>query len=362
MKREDFGKLFEALSGRGYRIVGPRPEDGAIIYGEISSAQELPAGVRLEQEPGRVRLSRTQDSRCFAWANGTFALKPFLFSPEETLWRSRKEQDTLVFDEEKTPFPKTAFLGVRGCDVAALALSDAHFQDADAPYQRRREHLFLVAVHCSHPASTCFCVSTGDGPQAQGSYDMGLWELDGGFLIETKSDVGQAVLASLPTRPSTAEEKALAQKEIEASAQAQQRRLPSKNLRDFLFSSLEAKRWEEVAHRCLSCANCTSVCPTCFCFREEDAPDLEGDRAVHRRLWDSCFASEHSYIHGLVVRGHTRERYRQWLTHKLGGWHDQYGRSGCVGCGRCIAWCPVGIDLTEEVAALEQEVPPNTPA
>ena len=133
---------------------------------------------------------------------------------------------------------------------------------------------------------------------------------------------------------------------MQEAAQQQTRSLPSHNLRDALFANLEHPRWEDVAERCLSCGNCTSVCPTCFCHSETDETALDGDHSLHARQWDSCFTQGHSYIHGMTIRADTRTRYRQWLTHKLGSWHDQYGRSGCVGCGRCIAWCPVGIDIT----------------
>jgi len=208
-----------------------------------------------------------------------------------------------------------------------------------------------VAVHCAAPAATCFCASTGDGPRAESGYDLALAELDDGFVLESGSRRGAAVLPALPTGPATDAQIAQSAREM-AQAATQQRRLPSRNLRAALFANLEHPRWEQVAGRCLACGNCTAVCPTCFCHAESDLAALDGGASEHLREWDSCFGRMHSYIHGLTIRPDRRTRYRQWLTHKLGAWHDQYGRSGCVGCGRCIAWCPVGIDLTEEAAAV----------
>jgi sulfhydrogenase subunit beta (sulfur reductase) len=130
------------------------------------------------------------------------------------------------------------------------------------------------------------------------------------------------------------------------------RRLDTDGIRDLLRETLEHPRWDEVAGRCLTCGNCTLVCPTCFCTAVEDGNDLTGERAERSRVWDSCFSIDYSYIHGGSIRQSPKGRYRQWLTHKLGTWHDQFGSSGCVGCGRCITWCPVGIDITEEVAAI----------
>jgi formate hydrogenlyase subunit 6/NADH:ubiquinone oxidoreductase subunit I len=107
-----------------------------------------------------------------------------------------------------------------------------------------------------------------------------------------------------------------------------------------------------VAQRCLACTNCTLVCPTCFCVAVEDTTDLAGDHVERHRRWDSCFTAGHSYVHGGSVHASTASRYRQWMTHKLSTWFDQFGSSGCVGCGRCIAWCPAAIDITEEAAAI----------
>jgi ferredoxin len=128
--------------------------------------------------------------------------------------------------------------------------------------------------------------------------------------------------------------------------------METRGIHDLLYQNFEHPRWDEIAARCLSCGNCTMVCPTCFCTNVEDVSDVTGHRAERWRRWDSCFTMSFSYIHGGSVRTSAKARFRQWMTHKLASWIDQFGTTGCVGCGRCIAWCPVGIDLTEEAQAL----------
>jgi ferredoxin len=272
------------------------------------------------------------------------------------MWRAEAgDRGELRFAETLPAVAPAAVIGVRGCDLAALQLQDQHFcygRYADPYYNRRRRALFIVAVDCARPAATCFCASTGDGPAAASGFDLALAELDDGFLLRGKSDGGLALLEALPTVPASEEQLARAAHELEAAASSQTRALPGRNLKADLMTRLESRRWDEVANRCLACGNCTSVCPTCFCHSENDVPALDGSQSEHVRQWDSCFTPGHSYIHGWVIRDPTRLRYRQWLTHKLATWHDQYGRSGCVGCGRCISWCPVGIDLTVEARAL----------
>jgi len=355
LAREDLGSLLGALGSSGYRCVGPQVRDGTIVYDTLSDIGRLPRGVTTTQAPGEYRVASTNSPRMFAWANGPQALKPLMFSPRETLWRAQRTGDGAVrFVAETTETESLAVIGVRACDLAALALQDQHFLDGEFPdphYAARRRSLFVVAVHCTTPAATCFCASTGDGPRARMHFDLALSECEDGFIIEAGSSRGTHVLKGLPTRPASSDERAAADREI-ATAARQQRRLPRGNLRDQLFANVEHPRWEQVAGRCLACANCTSVCPTCFCHTEVEVPQLDGGASEHVREWDSCFTPVHSYIHGLVVRADRRARYRQWLVHKFGSWHDQYGRSGCVGCGRCITWCPVGIDITEEVSAV----------
>jgi len=354
--------LVAGLMALGYQCRGPAVENGAIVMRELATPDSLPRGLQAEQAPGHYRLTQDTHNRYFAWANGPQAIKPQTFAPQESLWRvERDATGNLQFAAVLPAAPAQAIIGVRACDLAALALQDAHFLREgrrDPHYAQRREQLFLVAVQCAEPAATCFCASTGDGPTPTIGYDIALAELAEGFVAVAGSAKGNAVLKDLNLSPATPQQIEAARQQGEASAAVQTRSLPAHlspaggNLRDALMSRLEHPRWDEVATRCLACGNCTAVCPTCFCHAEVDEPALNGQSSEHARQWDSCFGETHGHLHGFNVRPDIRSRYRQWLTHKLATWHEQFGRSGCVGCGRCIAWCPVGIDLTEEAAAL----------
>ena len=355
--------LVERLMAMGHRCIGPAVEQGAIVMRPLDTPA-LPRGLQAEQQPGSYRLARDPHDRYFAWANGPQAIKPLAFAPQEPMWRvERDAAGTLAFAPVMPPPERLAVIGVRACDLAALALQDAHFLRDDrrnAHYARRREQLFLVAVQCAVPAATCFCASTGDGPTPTTGFDLALAELGDGFVVTAGSDAGRALLATLDLAPATSQQCEAARQQAVAAAAAQVRRMPG-GLRETLMGRLEHPRWDEVATRCLACGNCTAVCPTCFCHAELDAPALDGQSSEHARHWDSCFGESHGHLHGTNVRPDIRTRYRQWLTHKLATWHDQFGRSGCVGCGRCIAWCPVGIDLTEEVSALSGGTDRRTP-
>jgi ferredoxin len=313
-----------------------------------------------EQDGGSYRLTRDGDGALFAHAVGHDSLKRFLFPPEVRAWRTQLTADGELAVAKTAPEPpRYAFLGVRSCDLHAVAIQDRVFLDGahvEPDYAARRRDAFFVAVNCGRAGGTCFCVSMDTGPKAEAGYDLALTELLDApghrFLAEVGSERGAAVLADVPTRSATDADLAAAGALVEQTAASMGRTLDTDGLRELLQASPEHPRWADVADRCLSCGNCTLVCPTCFCSTVEDVTDLAGEEAEHVRLWDSCFSLEHSYIHGGGIRRTGRSRYRQWMTHKLSTWIDQFGTSGCVGCGRCITWCPVAIDITEEAAAM----------
>jgi len=219
--------------------------------------------------------------------------------------------------------------------------------------------VFIVAVQCTQAGSTCFCSSMGTGPEASSGFDIALTEVleDARhyFVAQAGSDSGAELLAELATTPAAPGEDAAAQAGRARAAAQMGREIDVTDIRELLYRNYESPRWDQVADRCLSCGNCTMVCPTCFCTSVEDVTDLAGESVERIQRWDSCFTVDYSHIHGGSVRSSTRSRYRQWMTHKLATWIDQFGSSGCVGCGRCITWCPVGIDITEEARAIREE-------
>jgi ferredoxin len=360
LDRDGLDRLLAALSGRGYTLIGPTVRDRAIMYERIEGTADLPAGWTDEQEGGTYRLRERADDALFGFNVGPNSWKNHLFPPNLTLWKGRRAEDgSISFEERNEEAPRFAFIGVRSCDLAAIGVQDRVFigdGHTDADYEARRREAFVVAVNCGEAGATCFCVSMETGPRAKSGYDLALTEIldEAGhrFHVEVGTERGAEVLAEAGAAAAGEDDLSAALAVSERCASQMGRELDTDGIKDLLYRNMEHPRWDEVSERCLTCGNCTLVCPTCFCHTVEDTSDLAGTEAERTRQWDSCFALEHSHMHGGSVRNSPPSRYRQWMTHKLASWIDQFGTSGCVGCGRCITWCPVAIDITEEAAAI----------
>jgi len=346
--------LISRLQDADYDVQGPVLHDGVIEYDHIDGVEDLPAGWSDSQEPGAYRLTQRGDGALFQFASTSQSWKRLLHPPSQTILRVERDGDDVRFIEQPTTLQRYAFLGVRSCDLHAMRSLVTALAE-DPAVQQRRQAAFIVAVHCSRSASTCFCASMGTGPRAESGFDLALTELlDGGrrYLVEAGSDRGREVLEDLETTPASERDLEQADRAVQEAVEQQQgRTLQTGGLQEALYAAEQSPLWESVAQRCTACGACTMVCPTCFCSTVADSSDVTGRTATRTKLWDSCFSQEFSYIHGGSVRRSGAARYRQWITHKLAYWREQFDTAGCVGCGRCITWCPVGIDIVAEARA-----------
>ena len=360
LSEEGLGTLIGQLRNRNYQVYGPRADDFALHWRPIESVEDLPRGWTQELAPGRARLVPGESTAMFHHWTCAEGLKAILHLPVVRILAAERDNGAFRILDNPLPAEKCAFLGVRPCDLAALAVLDRVLlgdRNADDIYRARRQNAFLIAMHCQQSAPTCFCASMGSGPRARSGFDIALAEfVEGGvpeFFAEAGSDAGLELLESCGATPAPPEWNRAVEAGCTRAAAAQTRRLDVNAAPQLIDAMFDSPHWDAVARRCLACGNCTSVCPTCFCVNYEDRTSIDGRRAERWRLWDSCFTQSFTYIHGGSIRSSVKSRYRQWLSHKLARWQAQFGTPGCVGCGRCIAWCPAGIDITEEFRQLQ---------
>ena len=359
IEKVHFNTLLTRLKEAGYQTVGPCVKNDSLIYAPITSLDDLPRGYITEQSAGHFRLVRTGHPRYFDVIPGAQSWKQFLFPSRTELFRLRQTDDQWEQQPMTTETLSYAFIGVRACELAAIQIQDNVFMRADFTdpiYRVRREHAFILSINCLHPAGTCFCVSMGGGPRVKNGFDLNLTELDEVFLLTVGSELGCNLLEGLPFEAASAFLLNNAERQMQRAEQQMGLELETADLPNLILDHLDHPYWREIGTRCLSCANCTQVCPTCFCWDVTDQMSLDRKETRRERVWDSCFNPGYSYQAGGNTRPAIHSRYRQWLSHKLGTWKQQFGTFGCVGCGRCITWCPAKIDLTAEVAAFRKEV------
>jgi sulfhydrogenase subunit beta (sulfur reductase) len=358
---DNLKSLIDALAQKGYRNIGPTVRDEAIVYDDISKLSDLPQGWSDEQDRASYRLKKRSDKAYFGYTKGVQSWKRFLHPPTRHIWGAAKDGQGFKLEEKANDFPKMAFIGVRPCELSAISILDKILIDGpykDISYATLRKNIFIVAVNCSEAGGTCFCASMKTGPQATQGFDLALTELISGgshrFLVEIGSEAGAELLSKITHQEASRADCDAAEAIVNQTASNMGRKVDNNGIKEILYRNYDNPEWDLAAKRCLTCGNCTMVCPTCFCTTVEDSTDLVGSRADRTQKWDTCFTVDFSYIHGGSIRPSSKSRYRQMVTHKFAAWHDQFGSAGCVGCGRCITWCPAAIDITDEINAVRE--------
>jgi sulfhydrogenase subunit beta (sulfur reductase) len=350
--------ILSRLRENGYQTIGPKIKSDTLVYESIDGIEDLPRGYSSKQSPGKFRLIQAGHANYFDIIPGSQSWKQFLFPPSTELFKLKKKVEGWEFVIPQVKPNKFAFIGVRACELAAIQIQDGIFvrKDFNDPlYRSTREQIFILSVNCLHPADTCFCTSMNSGPRVKDGFDLNLTELDDIFVVTVGSELARRILTDIPYEDASGYILTSVEHSLENAAHEMGRALNTNDLPELILDNLDHPYWAEIGKRCLGCANCTQVCPTCFCWDATDQMSLDGKATKRERVWDSCFNPGHSYQAGGNTRPNIRSRYRQWLSHKLGTWKQQFGTYGCTGCGRCITWCPAGIDLTEEISMLRKE-------
>ncbi len=312
-----------------FSLIGPVKEDGQAEFREVSSSSELSLDYNTTMlSPGKV----------------------YLYKPREDLFRFSVGKSIEILEAEADQ-RKRVIVGVHSCDTNAILYLDKTFLGAfrDPLYETRRNNTMIISLNCESVTGNCFCSSMGTGPflRAGNGCDMLLTDLGENYLVEIKTDRAKAVFNVDDIRLAGEDAFRLKEENEKAVLRKFRKTIRLDGLDSVLRSRPDHPVWRKTAEdRCLSCTNCVMVCPTCFCYDVID--EISMDRKSVRRLrqWDACQDAKFAEVHGGNFRARRTARLRQFVTHKLDQTF-QYGVYGTVGCGRCITWCPTGIDLTE---------------
>jgi sulfhydrogenase subunit beta (sulfur reductase) len=330
--REEIGQFIKAIQ-QGYEVFGPVKE------GAFHTFKRLMGEETVDLNFTNTRLSP----------------KSLLFPQSERLFEftlDEASEEAHIIKEVQKEFPPAVVFGIRPCDAKALRLVNVNFDNPefrDPWWTKRMESMTFIGLGCNNPGSTCFCTSVGGGPFHEEGLDVLLFDLGDRSLAKPLTDKGERILEQGNVGEAADEEtrkKADAlKKEAEDTISSH---VPTDKLRDKdVLGLFDAPFWDDVAFACINCGTCTYLCPTCWCFDiQDEVQKTQGDRI---RNWDSCmFPLFTLHASGHNPRSDKVQRVRQRFMHKLKYYVDKYGNGvTCVGCGRCVNYCPVNIDIRE---------------
>ena len=331
-------------------MVGPSLSGEVVRLVELKGQADLAAGAVDVQAPGRYALGK-EASLVFASVNGPDSPKRYLHPAEVVLSRLVDGGDGIQPISGFRPNGKYAFFGIRPCDLSAVGVMDRTLLVPgfeDRVYSALRGGAIFIVVNCTRAGENCFCTSMGTGPGAESGYDVAITELPEVLLVDVP-ERNLAIFQGIELKPASEAELRAGGEMVQRAKEQMGRKIVRQDLSKRMYASMDSPAWGKVAERCLACGNCTMVCPTCFCNTVVDSTDLRDGSVSRVRVWDSCLSKDFVYSAGGNPRLQRMSRYRQFVMHKFAYWPDEFGTYGCVGCGRCVTWCPVGIDITETV-------------
>ncbi|MBO3839490.1 MAG: 4Fe-4S dicluster domain-containing protein [Thermoproteota archaeon] len=324
----------------------------------ISKGYSLFAPVKREARSTFKRIGENQvDEVSLDYIRTTMPpLKTLLIPPKETLLRIK---DGMIEEVLPNSEDRTAILGVHPCDVNAMNLLERVYTDRprDPYFEARRKSLLIIALNCNNADEYCFCTSFGTGPSLEEGFDLILTDLGDRFLVEVGSRKGSELIGDFYMPRASSADLMEKDETIRRVKGMIKRHVNTAGLQRIMTGALYNPIWNELAGRCTGCGACNMVCPTCFCFNVVDEPELDSGSVLRSRTWDGCLLWEYAEVAlGGNFRRDLSARIRQFVTHKMNYWLNQYGALGCVGCGRCIEQCPAKIDITSVVARLRGEL------
>ena len=321
-----------------------------LLLGEIAKSNEL--YLPVDDSDGSAVYKKWEEGTALSDALNTVrSPKDFFFPQTENLMEFKMQGKNIEIIDTRSELEDFVIFGVRACDVKSFEILDRVFlsEPVDSYYAMRRSHGVIISLACTRPAETCFCKTFGIDP-ASPSGDVSAWKTESEIFFEANNEKGEALLSSLGALLEDCDNEAVeAQK---AKINAIMDKLPLKNLTTEGFGGgktaelFDDPHWAELSEACLGCGTCTFVCPTCQCY---DIKDFNtGNGVIRFRCWDSCMYSDFTKMAHGNNRLTQKERFRQRFMHKLVYYPENNdGLFSCVGCGRCLAKCPISMNIVK---------------
>ncbi|MEM4513481.1 MAG: 4Fe-4S dicluster domain-containing protein [Ignisphaera sp.] len=325
----------------GYKVFG-----GSVIWGSISDVNDLPLNVSDIQGPGFFRITKGTRFR-----HSVASPKVFLNPSEQLLLMVFRNYDVESVVGE---IPRVVLFGIKPCDVKSIEVLDSILGNHPLYAKARKAIAGIVVEECLEPGETCFCGATDSGPNAGKGFDISYAKVnENSVIFRYGSNLGKRIIDELGLKEA---ERDIVEEYVRLVENAKTKtvsKIPKVvDVQKALYNCIEdISIWAMLSKNCVGCGNCNYVCPTCFCLEFED--EIVDERYAKRvAKWIGCL----TYTYGQVAGGHFRPqlymRYRHFVLHKFLFYPKQIGLLGCVGCGRCITWCPLGVDLRKTLSEI----------